>query len=390
MKPAKKRGVAGKVLHLEDLLGELSAAFIRINASQIDTEIERWLRRVVLAMGLDRGTVGQVNPADGMLYATHQWARKGLKPTPERLDVATVLPWLTSQILADEPVVLSRVEDAPPEAAKDLDYARQLGTRSHVTVPLKIGGIVVGAVAFGAVLREQTWSDRAVQRLRLVAQVFGNALERKRAVEEISRLKDEMHQVSRVAMMGELTVSLAHELNQPLGAILNNAQAARRMLRADQPNLEEVSAALDDIVRDNSRAVDIVAQVRALFQRGEAHKSRIDLKQTVLDIESILRHDAMLKGISLRLEMPDSLPAVVGQRTQLMQVLLNLILNAFVLCVKTTAESAKWRCARIAARRGASVWRCVIPARASTRSTCRACSTPSLPPNPGESDWDWR
>jgi signal transduction histidine kinase len=318
-----------EALLFEDLLAELSATFVRITTDKIDGEIERWLRHVVLALVFDRGTVGRIDPADGILYATHQWAREGVKPTPAQLNVATELPWLTGKILANETVVLPRVEEAPPEAAKDLEYARFVECRSTVTVPLKIGGVVVGAVAFDAVLHERNCSDREIQRLRLVADVFGNALERKRADEDIARMREEMRLVSRVAMMGELTVSLAHELNQPLGAILSNAQAARRMLRDDPPNLEEVAAALEDIARDNSRAVDIVAQVRALFQRGDTQKSQIDLKRTVLDIESILRHDAMLKGISLRLELPDSLPAVVGQRTQLMQVLLNLILNAF-------------------------------------------------------------
>jgi signal transduction histidine kinase len=320
---------AHEALLFEDLLAELSATFIRITTDKIDSEIERWLQHVVLALGFDRGTVGRVDPADGILYATHQWSREGVERTPEQLNVTAVLPWLTSKIFASETVVLPRLEEAPPEAAKDLEYARLVGCRSNVTVPLKIGGVVVGGVAFDAVLHERNCPDREVQRLRLVAEVFGNALERKRADEDIARMQEEVRQVSRVAMMGELTVSLAHELNQPLGAILNNAQAARLMVRADQPNLEEVDAALEDIVRDNSRAVDIVTQVRALFQRGETHKSQIDLKQTVLDTERILRHDAMLKGISLRLEVPDSLPTVVGQRTQLLQVLLNLILNAF-------------------------------------------------------------
>ena len=110
---------------------------------------------------------------------------------------------------------------------------------------------------------------------------------------------------------------------------MNNAQAARRMLASDQPDLEEIGAALDDIVRDNSRTVEIIAQVRALFQRGETHNALVDLKQVLLDIESLLRHEAMLKGISLRLVIPQSLPRLVGQRTQLMQLLLNLALNAF-------------------------------------------------------------
>jgi len=315
-------------LAFEDRLSQLSTTFIRITADEIDREIVRWLGRLGLALRFDRSTVGQVNPDDGMLYTTHSWAREGMQPLPQRLDFAKLVPWLCGKIFADE-IVAIRVADAPAEAAKDVAFARLVGNKTIVSVPLKIGGEIVGVVTFGSVRSEQTWSDRTIRRLRLVSEVFGNALQRKRAVEEIRRFEQEMRQVSRVAIMGELTVSLAHELSQPLGAILNNAQAARHMLASDPPDLDEASAALDDIIRDNSRAVEIIVQVRSLFQGGETRKSHVDMKQVLLDIERLLRHEAGVKGISLRLVVPDPLPSVVGQRTQLMQLLLNLVLNAF-------------------------------------------------------------
>ena len=318
-----------EALLFEDLLSQMSTAFVRVTAGQIDSEIVRWLERIVLVLGFDRSTLAQTDSADGMLYATHQWSREGITPTPPRLDVGALLPWLASRIFADEVVALSRLEDAPPEAVKDLELARLMDIKSFLGIPLKVGANVVGALTFGSVRTQRTWSDRGIQRMRLVAEVFSNALERKRAVEEVRRFEEEMRQVTRVAMMGELTVSLAHELNQPLGAILNNAQAARRMLNSDHPDLEDIGLALDDIARDNARAVEIVAQVRALFQRGNGQKSAVDLKQVLLDIQTLLRHEAMRKGIALRLEVPESLPNLSGQRTQLMQLLLNLLLNAF-------------------------------------------------------------
>jgi two-component system, LuxR family, sensor kinase FixL len=204
-----------------------------------------------------------------------------------------------------------------------------VGNKSVLTFPLKVGGAVVGGVSFGSIRRERSCSERDLQRMRLVAEVFGNALERKRAVAQIRRLDREMHQISRVAMMGELTVSLAHELNQPLGAILNNAQAARRWLSSEQLDLEEIGSALDDIMRDNTRAVEIVKQVRALFQKGEVQKTSVDLRQVLMNIEVLLRNEAMVRGISFRLIDPEALPTITGQSTQLMQLLLNLTLNAF-------------------------------------------------------------
>jgi GAF domain-containing protein len=133
-------------------------------------------------------------------------------------------PWLASKVLSGELVVNKRIEDLPPEAYEDLATARREGVKSHVTVPLSIGRMFVGGMSFSAFASERVWSQQEVQRLKLVAEIFGNALERKRVEAEVRRLSEELRQVSQVMTMGEVTASLAHELNQPLGAILNNAR----------------------------------------------------------------------------------------------------------------------------------------------------------------------
>jgi len=320
-----------EVVDFEKLLADLSAAFVRVSVEDIDAEIERWLEQIVLSLNVDRSTVVQVDPMDGGLYSTHQWAREGVS-TPDRgirTNVAAVFPWLTDKILSGEAVVISRLEDLPPEASKDVTVARRLGNKSNVVIPLRIGGVVVGAIFFGATTSERVWSPETVQRLKLVAEIFGNALERKRAEAEIRRLSEELRQVSQVVTMGELTASLAHELNQPLGAILNNARAARRLLASKTPDLTEVDGALDDIIRDDARAVEIVRDVRAMFQRGQAKTSPVDVKELLLDVNRIVSADARMRNISLLVEISDSLPPVQGDKVHLTQAVLNLVFNAF-------------------------------------------------------------
>ena len=313
----------------EDALADISAAFVRATADQISNELERWLKRIGLALGIDRTTIAQIDPNDGLLYTSHRWAREGVTPMAPRTKADDTLPWVTRKLLAGETISFDNVENAPPEAARDLEYARLIGIKSVMIVPLRIGRAITGAVGFDAVFRARTWSPRTAQRLRLVAEVFGNALERERAIAEIDRLREEMRQTSRVAMTGELTASLAHELNQPLAAILNNAEAARQMLAAKRPNLPEVREAIDEIIQDNSRAVDTLHTVRALFQRDQIRMAPLDLRHVLLEVERILRLEAVSRGIALRLEVPPALPLVDGNRTQLVELLMNLTSNAF-------------------------------------------------------------
>jgi len=164
------------------------------------------------------------------------------------------------------------------------------------------------------------------------AAVIVDISDRKRAEEEIRRirrLEGEIRQASRTEMMGGLTASLAHELNQPLAAVRSNAQAARRLLAAKRPDLGEVKAAIEDVIEDNARAAETIRNVRALFQRDEVQMSSVDLRQILYDVERIVRADATSKNIALRLDLPTTLPTIIGNRTQLIEALMNLVLNAF-------------------------------------------------------------
>jgi PAS domain S-box-containing protein len=133
---------------------------------------------------------------------------------------------------------------------------------------------------------------------------------------------------NRVATMGQLTASIAHEVNQPIAAALTNAQAALRFLAMDSPELWEVQEALVSIVKDGRRASDIIDRMRALFKKAPPLQERLDINEALGEIVALTRGEAAKNGVLVRTQLAVGLPTVQGDRVQLQQVLLNLIINA--------------------------------------------------------------
>ena len=145
----------------------------------------------------------------------------------------------------------------------------------------------------------------------------------------VQRQRDELAHVVRINTIGELAGSLAHELNQPLTAILSNAQAAQRFLGADPTSLEEVRAILQDIVNDDKRAGDIIRRVRDLVRKGNFEIAPLDLETILCDVVKLIHTDAILHNVDVVLQVDPGARRVYGDKVQLQQVLLNLLLNAF-------------------------------------------------------------
>jgi PAS domain S-box-containing protein len=152
--------------------------------------------------------------------------------------------------------------------------------------------------------------------------------ERRQAEEALRAMHAELAHVNRVTTMGEMSASIAHEVNQPIAATVTNAQAALRWLRAQPPDLDEVRASLSRIVEDGKRAGNVISGIRALIHKVPPRKDRFDLNEAVLEMVALTRSELLNHGILLQTELAPGLPGVDGDRTQLQQVILNLILNA--------------------------------------------------------------
>jgi PAS domain S-box-containing protein len=144
---------------------------------------------------------------------------------------------------------------------------------------------------------------------------------------EADEARQQLARASRLGILGELTASIAHEVNQPLGAILSNAEAAGILMKSANPPLDEIREILSDIRRDDLRASEVIRQVRSLVARGETKRVRLDLAELAREVVSMVRHDCKRRGITLTCDVA-GVPHVSGEKVQLEQILLNLLLNA--------------------------------------------------------------
>jgi len=152
--------------------------------------------------------------------------------------------------------------------------------------------------------------------------------ERKRADEALHKTQAELAHVTRVATLGELTASIAHEVNQPLAAIVTNGNACLRWLAGDSPNLDEARETARRIIRDGNRAGDVIGRIRTLLRKTGTEKELLDMNQAVREVVALAEDEVRRNEVALRTELTGDLPPILGDRVELEQVVLNLIMNA--------------------------------------------------------------
>ena len=240
------------------------------------------------------------------------WSEEGFRIFGFNSTTRPSIELLLARVHPDDLALVQRVIDRAANDRRDFDFEHRLrlpgGTVKHVRVVARAMQVETSNVDFvGAVM------DVTSTRL---------------AELELQNTRTELAHVMRVTSLGELTASIAHEVNQPLGAVVANAEACLGWLDRESPDLNEAHAAIERIVRDGHRASDVIRRVRALIKRTDTQMVLLDVNEVVSEAVNIVEHELLRYRVSQRMELSTDLPAVLGDRVQLQQVLLNLLINS--------------------------------------------------------------
>jgi signal transduction histidine kinase len=192
-----------------------------------------------------------------------------------------------------------------------------------------LGGLGLVGLAFWAVAAAAQARRAAAERAAAAAQALGAAAaEAHESERRFREMQMELARANRVATVGQFTASIAHEVRQPIAATLTNAQAGRRWLGAEPPDVEEARRAFSRVVRDAGRAGDIIARIRALVENAPPRKAILEINEAIREVLALLHSEVVKSGVAVRTQLAEDQPRVQGDRVQLQQVILNLLVNA--------------------------------------------------------------
>jgi PAS domain S-box-containing protein len=276
----------------------------------------------------DVGTLWIIDREAGVLRCLEVWHKKSVE-VPEFETTSREITFVPGIGLPGR-VWFSREPAYIPDVVRDASFVRApIAARevlhSAFAFPVLLWGEVLGVMEFFSREIRQPEQELLNMMATLGSQI-GQFIERKRTEDALRRAQADLTHVTRVATLGELTASIAHEINQPLAAVVNNASACLRWLAAH--NLEEARRSAALIIADGHRAGEIINGIRALVNKAPPQKDWVNINETISEVIAMTRSEVQGNRIALKTQLSGELPVVLGDRIQLQQVILNLIINA--------------------------------------------------------------
>jgi PAS domain S-box-containing protein len=303
---------------------------ILAEAATVEEATSKILEATCEWLGCHVGTLWRIDPEEDVLRCAMIWHATSVEVA--QYEAATRASGLQRGCGLPGQVWMSGVAACISDVARDPEFERAAAAahedlHAAFALPILLNGEVIGVIEL--VSRDVWHSDQdlLVSMTTLGSQI-GQFMERKRAENALQVAQSELAHVTRVMTMGELTASIAHEVSQPLGAMVTSAGSCALWLGAQPPDIEKAQQALDRIVNDGRRAGAVIKRIRAMMKRQAPRKSSLDINAVILEVVALAQYELRCNEVLLKTQLSEDLPLVQGDRVQLQQVLLNLIVNA--------------------------------------------------------------
>jgi PAS domain S-box-containing protein len=312
------------------LLAQHQVTRILAESASLEEAASKILQAMCECLGCHLGTLWRIDREEGVLRSFEIWRATAVEAAQYEAAIrAAVLQpgnGLSGQVW------MSRVAAGIPDVAigpvfGHTDMAARAGLHAAFALPILLNGEVLGVIEL---ISRDVWQhdqDLLVMMTTIGSQI-GQFMERKRAEGALRLAESELAHTTRVMTMGELAASIAHEVNQPLGAMVTSAGSCAQWLAARPPDMEKAQRALERIINDGRRAGDIIKRIRTLMKRQAPRKSSLDANDVIREVIALTQHELRRNDILLEARLSEDLPPVQGDKVQLQQVLLNLIVNA--------------------------------------------------------------
>ena len=317
---------AQESLAIDQVLALASDRLVGDFLSDLLPTLEDAMRHLVVALGGDRGTLSELVAGD-FLNVLCSCASEHCAPLPHgRFQLA--LPWFLGQLRQGKAVVMATLPgDLSADAVAEAQHCRANGLRSHLSIPIRVGGRITSVVSFSSVRQARQWPPETLARLKVLGKLLGCVLALARTEQEADALRRCVRHADRVEHVSTLAAAIAHELNQPLASILGNAQAGLKYLECDGVNTRAIREVLQAVVREDQRAAETIRSMRAMMKKDEGSREAFDLDAALADVQRLLSSKLSAQGV--RLEMGHLAPCrIIANRVQIEQLCVNLLLNA--------------------------------------------------------------
>ncbi|MEW9583386.1 PAS domain S-box protein [Paraburkholderia sp. DGU8] len=309
------------------LLGQFSVTRTLSEAGSLEEAAPRILREMCEALEWDRGAFWRVDPEAGVLVRVQTWPSAAFAPSsglvsgtggfgmglPERVRSSGAPEWIPDMALDQE--------------FQWTEWVAKEGVRAAFAFPITLRSSVLGVIEFFS--REVRDADpELMQTMNAIGSQVGQFIERTRAEEALRHARERLTQASRMATVAELSASIAHEINQPLQAVVANGQACRRWLAAAPPDVDKARLSAEAIVRDGYATADVISRIRALFKRTAPAKVDLDINKLILQVCTLMSNEIHANAILLETQLAQDVPMLKADAVQIQQVIVNLVRNA--------------------------------------------------------------